>query len=298
MQHRRLGSLTASVVGLHASALGTRLDRGDSDRLVGTALDVGLTLFVTGEVEADGVAEEHLGRAIGRTRDDVVVATTVGDASPPRGIARLSREHVRLSVDASLTRLGRDWIDLLVLRDLDPRTSIEETLGALDEQVRAGKIRELAIGEVPADRLAEVMQAADELALRAPVAVVTPYGPHRLGADDELAPAAVELGLGVVAIDALADGRLVDADPDHDADGNPDELVERLRGRLDDLARHHGRDVVDLALAWTVERAGITAAITVASRPDEVVRLGTVGALPLDDVLRAELDERILDLDR
>ncbi|MEO1063002.1 MAG: aldo/keto reductase [Actinomycetota bacterium] len=298
MQHRQLGSLSPSVIGLRASALGTELDRTESDRLVGAALDVGLTLLLTGETDADGVAEEHLGRAVGRARDDVVVVTTVGDDEPPRGIARLTREHVRRSIDASLTRLGRDWIDLVVLRDLDARTSIEETLTALDEQVRAGKVRELGVGQMPAERLEEVAQASDELALHRPVAVLVDYGPHELGPDDELLPAVTELDLGAIATSPLAGGRLVRPDPDHAADGDPDDVVERLRTRIDDLARHHGREAVDLALSWTVGRSGIRAAVAGARTVEQVAELGRVGALPLDEIQQAELDERIEGLDR
>lgn len=298
MQHRQLGSLAPSVIGLRTTALGTELDRIESGRLVGVALDVGLTLFVTGETDADGVAEEHLGRAVGRSRDDVVLATTVGATAPPRGVARLTREHLRRSVDASLTRLGRDWIDLAVLGGLDVRTSIEETLTALDEQVRAGKIRELGVGEMPAERLEEIVQACDELALHRPVAVLVEYGPHALGPDDELLPAATELGLGAIATSPLAAGRLVRAVPDHAADGDPDDVVERLRGRIADLARHHGREVVDLSLSWTIGRAGIDSAVAGARTVEQVAELGRVGTLPLDPVQQAELDERIEGLER
>lgn len=292
MLERHLGSLRTSAVGVRCHWFATQLDRDESARVVARALDDGITLFVTSEIDAEGEAEAHVGRAVGQRRDDVVVATTVGDSDPPRGVAALSREHVRTSVDASLRRLGRDWIDLYILRDLDPRTSIDETLGALHELVVAGKVRELGVGSMPAERLAEVVDACRELALTPPVALLTPYGPSALGADDELLPAAVELDVAAIATSPLAGGRLVR--PENDDDTDPDDPVVRLRSRLDDLARHHGRDVVDLALSWTLGRAGVTACAVAARTPDQVAELGAVGTLGLDDVLLAELDERIL----
>ena len=206
----------------------------------------------------------------------------------------MSREHVRRSVDASLTRLGRDWIDLSVLRDLDARTSIQETLTALDELVRAGKVRELGVAAMSADRVAEIVEATAELDLRAPVAIVVDHGPHELASEDELLPAVDELGLGAIATTPLAGGLLVR--PDRDAPTDPNDRVERLRDRLDDLARHHGRDLVDLVLSWTVTRPPITAAVTGARTVEQVTRLGAVGTLPLVELLIAELDERIRSL--
>lgn len=291
VERRDLGSLQVHPVGLGTRWFATLLDRTESARLVAGALDVGLDLLLTTETDADGEAEVHVGRAIGPSRDDVVLATTVGDSAPELGVARLSREHVRTSVDASLRRLQRDWIDLYVLRDVDPRTSLEETLTALHELVVAGKVRELGIGELPAERLEEVVQACDELALTTPVAMLVEYGPHRLGPDQELLPAVDELGLAALATSPLAGGRLIR--PDDDADEGPEDRIVRLRERLIDLARHQGRDVVDLALSWTTQRRGVAAAGASARTTEQIAQLGAVGLLGLDGIVLEELDERI-----
>lgn len=259
--------------------------------MIAGALDAGIDLFVTGETDANGEAEVHLGRAIGSRRDDVVIATTVGGTTPDLGVRRLSKPHIVASVDASLRRLGRDWIDLYVLRDLDHHSPLDETLGALHELVVAGKVRELGIGEVPAAHLDEVVGVSRERSWAAPVASIIDYGPHRLEPDDELLPASAELGLGAVATAPLAAGRL--ARPDDD---DADDTVVRLRERLSDLAKHQGREIVDLVLSWTLQRPQIIAAVAGARTDAQVAQLGRAGNTELDTAVLDELNERIAGL--
>src|SRR5919112_2356823 len=147
MKVRRLGNsgLKVSVVGLGCNNFGMRIDQDQTQAVVDAAIDAGITLFDTADTYGRGASEELLGRALGKRRDDVVVATKfgmdMGGANGPDWGARGSRRYVRRAVDASLRRLGTDWIDLYQLHEPDPVTPIEETLAALHELVAEGKVR-------------------------------------------------------------------------------------------------------------------------------------------------------------
>src|SRR5919109_4697539 len=161
MDTRRIGSLEVSMVGLGCNNFGRRLDAGGTAAVVNAALDAGITFFYTADVYGEGKSEEFLGRALGRRRDEVVVATKFGIQMKGQGKGA-SPAYVRQAVEASLRRLGTDRIDLYQLHTPDPRVPIEETLGALDELVRAGKVREIGCSNFSADQL----RAAEEAARR------------------------------------------------------------------------------------------------------------------------------------
>ena len=142
METRQIGSLEVSTVGLGCNNFGRRLDSDATSAVVDAALDAGITFFDTADVYGGTKSEEYLARALGRRRDDVVVATKFGSrVDEQRRGAR--PEYVHRAVEESLRRLGTDRIDLYQLHTPDPDVPIGETLGALDELVRAGKVREV-----------------------------------------------------------------------------------------------------------------------------------------------------------
>jgi aryl-alcohol dehydrogenase-like predicted oxidoreductase len=142
MEKRRVGSLEVSVVGLGCNNFGIRLDAQGTERVVHAALDAGINFFDTADVYGGARSEELLGKALGRRRDAVVVATKFGlPLDEQRKGAR--PEYIKQAVEASLRRLGTDRIDLYQLHRADPEVPIADTLGALDELVRQGKVREL-----------------------------------------------------------------------------------------------------------------------------------------------------------
>src|SRR6478736_9066419 len=147
MTYRQLGDsgLTVSTVGLGCNNFGRRIDQEATNAVVRTAIDAGVTLFDTADIYGRGASEEMLGLALGAERENVVVATKFGmdmqGSNGPDWGVRGSRRYVRKAVEASLRRLGTDWIDLYQLHRPDPVTPIEETLAALDELVREGKVR-------------------------------------------------------------------------------------------------------------------------------------------------------------
>ena len=154
MTYRPLGSsgLMVSTVGLGTNAFGARIDADQTQRVVDAALDAGVTLFDTSDTYGVGASEELLGRALGKRRDDVVVATKfgmdMGGANGPDWGARASRRYVRRAVEASLRRLGTDHIDLYQLHQPDLVTPVEETLEALTELVTEGKVRYLGCSQL------------------------------------------------------------------------------------------------------------------------------------------------------
>ena len=151
MDTRRIGSLTVSLAGLGCNNFGSRLDEAASREVVAAALDAGITFFDTADIYGSTLSEQYLGRALGRRRDEVVLATKFGIQREDGGRRVNGRpEYVRAALDASLQRLGVDHIDLYYQHRVDPDTPIEETWGALAELAEAGKIRYAGISEASA----------------------------------------------------------------------------------------------------------------------------------------------------
>ena len=144
MEFRRLGNsgLSVSEIGLGCNNFGGRVDQSGTKRVVDAALDHGITLFDTADVYGGSDSEVFLGKALGSRRSDVIIATKFGMAMGQDALSRGgSRRYIMKAVDASLGRLGTDYIDLYQIHFPDPATPIDETLSALDDLVRAGKVR-------------------------------------------------------------------------------------------------------------------------------------------------------------
>ncbi len=165
METRRIGSLEVSLVGLGCNNFGSRLEATGTAAVVHAALDAGVTLFDTADIYGGTHSEELLGRALGPRRAQVIVATKFGMPidDERRGA---SPAYVRRAVEDSLRRLGTDYIDLYQLHEPDPRTPIAETLGVLDDLVRAGKVREIGCSNFSVQQLREAEGAVQEGAAR------------------------------------------------------------------------------------------------------------------------------------
>lgn len=260
-----------------------------ADELVGTALDAGITLFDTADVYAGGESETLLGAALRSRRQEIVLATKVGfRTGAPLTQAGLSRRHILWSVDQSLRRLGTDWIDLYIAHREDPHTPIEETVLALDEVVRAGKVRYLGFSNWQAWRAA----AAVEMQKAGGLARFTHGQMHYslLGRDIErdMIPMLRNYGLGLTTWSPLASGFLSGKytreslrDPANRLSGfdllpfDKEQgfgLVERLRA----IAARRGVSVAQISLAWLLANRTVTS-----------VLLGAAKAEQLQDNLRA-----------
>ncbi len=160
MESRRIGSLTVSVVGVGCNNFGARIDEARTREVIDAALEAGINFFDTADVYGGGKSEELLGRIIGSRRPRVVIATKFGLEMAGQG--RGARpEYVKHAIDASLERLGTDYVDLYQQHTPDPDVPIAETLGALDDLVRAGKVREIGCSNFSVAQLREARDASD-----------------------------------------------------------------------------------------------------------------------------------------
>ena len=213
MQYRPLGRTGVQVSTL---ALGTMnlgkiggTTQADADALVGAALDAGINLVDTADVYSAGQSEQMLGKALAGRRDDVVLATKAGlPMGEDRNARGGSRRWLTKALEDSLRRLDVDHVDLYQVHRWDPTTSDEETLSALTDLQRAGKIRSFGTSTFPAHRLVQAQWAARERALGRYVTEQPSYSVLQRGIEAHVLPVAQEYGLGVLAWSPLASGWL------------------------------------------------------------------------------------------
>ena len=206
METRRIGSLTVSVVGLGCNNFGVRLDVARTAAVVQAALDAGITFFDTADIYGDTRSEEFLGRALGERRRDVIVATKFGMAVDERRRGA-KPEYVRQAAEDSLRRLGTDCIDLYQLHQPDPDTPIADTLEALNELVRAGKVREIGCSNFSAGQIREAQDAPRPGAARF-VSVQNEYSLLQREAEGAVIPECLRAGLSFIPYFPLASGLL------------------------------------------------------------------------------------------
>jgi aryl-alcohol dehydrogenase-like predicted oxidoreductase len=159
MQTRKIGSLEVSVVGLGCNNFGWRIDADASAKVIDAAIESGLTFFDTADRYGKGQSEDFLGRALGSRRNQIILATKFG-MEMEKGQKGASPKYIREAIEASLRRLKTDRIDLYQLHQPDPKTPIADTLGALDQLVRAGKVREIGCSNFSDAQIREAVDAA------------------------------------------------------------------------------------------------------------------------------------------
>ncbi|MGH3447513.1 MAG: aldo/keto reductase [Nocardioidaceae bacterium] len=214
MTYRQLGpsGLTVSQVGVGCNAFGARIDVDQTQAVVDAAVDAGITLFDTSDTYGRGSSEEILGRALGSRRDDVVIATKFGmdmrGANGPDWGVRGSRRYIRKAVEASLRRLGTDWIDLYQMHEPDPHTPIEETLAALHELVTEGKVRYIGSSNFSGWQAVDADWTARTGGQTPFVSAQNKYSLYDRSADAELLPALEHLGVGLLPFFPLEFGLL------------------------------------------------------------------------------------------
>lgn len=250
-------------------------DHADCVRLIHRALDAGINLIDTADAYAGGQSEEIVGDALWGRRDDVVLATKfhlpMGDDPNARGN---SRRWIRHAVDASLRRLRTDRIDLYQVHRPDPDTAIEETVDALTDLVRAGKIVAWGTSTFPASDIVEAHWAAVRHGVAGPHTEQPPYSILNRGIEREVLPVCRRYGMGVLAWSPLAGGWLTgkyrreqpppagsraETNPDH-FDGHNATKLDAVE-RLVEVAGLAGVPLAHLALAWVVEHPGVTSAL-------------------------------------
>lgn len=289
MEQRNLGKsgLRVSAVGLGCNNFGGRIDLEATRRVVHKALDLGITLFDEADTYGDprGNSESCLGQILGDRRKDIVLASKF--ARPMDGSGRFegaSRGYIMAAVEASLKRLKTDWIDLYQQHQPDPLTPIEETLRALDDLVRQGKVRYLGASTLPAWQVVEAQWTAKHLGLERFVACQEEYSLLARGLDREMMPVLESYGLGLIPFRPLADGVLTGkyrrgAAP---AAGSRLDRMPRAAGRylsdqnwaaierLEGFAAERGRTLLEPALGWLLQRPAVASVIAGATTPEQV----------------------------
>jgi len=280
MRYRSLGvgGPEVSVVGLGCNNFGRRNDEPAARAVVDAALDVGVTLFDTADVYGDGDSERFLGAALGTRRDDVVVATKFGGRMEGRGGG--SAAHVRRAVEASLERLGTDRIDLYQYHSPDGVTPIEETLAALDELVRAGKVRYVGSSNFSPEQVDEADRIARERGWARFVSAQNEYSLLNREAEAELLPTCERLGIGVLPYFPLASGLLTGkyrrGEPPPEGTrlaGNPGRLTDEAFDRVEALehyASERGRTLLEVAIGVLAARPPVASVIAGATKPEQV----------------------------
>ncbi len=285
MELRNIGKsrLRVSVVGLGCNNFGA-LDIESSRKVVHRALDLGVTLFDTADVYGNkGGSEEQLGEILGARRKDIVLATKFGMPMSDVKVGA-SRRYIMQAVEDSLRRLKTDWIDLYQLHQGDPKTPIEETLRALDDLVRAGKVRYVGCSNLPAWQVADAQWTARTGGIAAFVSAQDEYSLLVRDAERELIPALNSHGLGLLPYFPLASG-LLTGKYKHGAAipaGTRMALMKRLSdrymteknwqivGRLEEFCTAHSHSMLELAFSWLAANPVLSSVIAGATRPEQV----------------------------
>jgi aryl-alcohol dehydrogenase-like predicted oxidoreductase len=287
MRHRALGSsgLVVSVVGIGCNAFGSRIGPDAVQDVVDAAFDEGVTFFDTADTYGLGTSEELLGAALAGRRDEVVVATKFGmdmkgRNGPDQG-ARASRRYVRRAVEASLRRLGTDHIDLYQLHQPDLVTPVEETLEAMNELVVEGKVRYLGCSNFAAWEVTRASWVARTRGLRGFVTAQNEYSLYNRVAEDELVPACLEAGVGILPYYPLAYGlltgkyssgtapegsRLADESQQHRLAGADLSRVSAL----EEYAAARGLDLLSVAVGGLAAQPAVGSVIAGVSRASQV----------------------------
>jgi len=276
--------LPVSVVGLGCNNFGGRIDAEKTAAVVHAALDAGVTLFDTADIYGQGLSEQYLGQALGPRRHEVVLATKFGmdmqGANGPDWGARGSRRYIRRAVESSLRRLGTDWIDLYQLHAPDPRTPIAETLGALTELVREGKVRYLGCSNFAGWQVADADWTARANGLERFISAQNYYNLLHRSVEAELAPACEQFGLGILPYFPLASGLLSgkyrrgEAAPEGTRlAGRPDALSnDRFDAveALETFAEERGLSLLDVAIGGLLAQKAVASVIAGATKPEQV----------------------------
>lgn len=317
MKYRLLGNtgvhvselcLGAMTFGARWEAIGA-LGQAEADALVGRSIEAGVNFFDTADVYSTGESEEILGRALAARRREVLIATKVrGRMGPGANEVGLSRLHVVQAVEASLRRLGTDYIDLYQIHRGDPLTDVEETLGALTDLVRTGKVRYIGCSNLPAWELMKALAVSRRRGFEAFTATQSYYALVGRELERETIPLVRDQGLGLLVWSPLAGGFLTgkftrsggETDARRARFDFPPLDKERAFDVLDamqPIAAAHGASIAQVALAWLLRKDVVTsviigarrmeqlednlAAVELALTAEEMARLDDVSRLPL-----------------
>ena len=309
MEQRNLGrsGLIVSAVGLGCNNFGGRIGVNDTRAVVHRALDVGITFFDTSDTYGErGTSEEYLGGALGARRKDIVLASKFARPMDPEGrLQGASRRYVISAVEASLRRLNTDYIDLYQQHIADPLTPIEETLRALDDLVRHGKVRYIGCSTLAAWQVVEAQWTSTHLGLDRYVCCQERYNLLERDLDQQLMPVIQPYGLGLIPFSPLANGLLTGkyrrntplpagarlTETARLADRYLTERNWHVVERLGDFCAARGRGLLELAISWLLNRPGVASVIAGATTPEQVAANVAASGWALSREDMDEIDE-------
>jgi aryl-alcohol dehydrogenase-like predicted oxidoreductase len=309
LEHRNLGrsGLVVSAIGLGCNNFAGRIDFDATRRVVHRALDLGITLFDNADTYGErGGAEEYLGRILGPRRKDIVLATKFGRPMDASGrLQGASRRYIMEAVEASLKRLQTDYIDLYWQHIADPLTPIAETMRALDDLVRSGKVRYIACSTLASWQVVEAQWTAREQHLDPFIACQERYSLLERDYERDMAPMVEAYGLGLVPFSPLANGLLTGKYRRNQklpagarltvtqrmADRYLTERNWAVTERLADFCAARGHSLLELAFGWLLRRPMVASVIAGATSPEQLdanVRAGgwALSAEEMDEIDR------------
>jgi aryl-alcohol dehydrogenase-like predicted oxidoreductase len=314
MDRRNIGrsGLRVSEVGLGCNNFGWRIGLDEARAVVHKALDLGVTLFDTADIYGNGGgSEDCLGHILSDRRKEIVLSTKFGMSMGPerRGA---SRRYIIESVEGSLRRLRTDWIDLYQLHEPDPLTPIEETLRALDDLIRQGKVRYIGCSNLSAWEIVRARHISKEMELEHFISTQDEYSLIIRDAERELIPSLQAYGMGFLPYFPLASGLLTgkyrrgEALPTDSRFATIDRLAKRYLNdanwrkteALAAFCEQRGRDLVELAFSWLLAQPAVSSVMAGATRPDQVEanvraaqwKLSAEDLQDIDEVDRGEVD--------
>src|SRR3954464_13081320 len=295
MEYRQLGrsglrvsTITLGTMGFGGTGWATpvgQIDVEGARKQIGLARDAGVNLFDTADVYSSGLSEEILGKALGSDRDEVLIATKVrlpmGEGPNDAG---LSRHHIIRAAEASLRRLGTDYIDLYQVHEWDGHTPLEETLTALDDLVRSGKVRYVGCSNYAAWQMMKALGISDARQLERFASTQVYYSLHSRHVETEIVPACIDQGVGILVWSPIAGGLLsgkyrrgVDAPqgsrhlsewsepPVHDEDKLYDTIETAAK-----IGADHGVSAAQVSLAYLLAKPAVTSLIVGARTPEQL----------------------------
>lgn len=292
MNLRPIGTtpLKVSTVGLGCNNFGLRIDSGEPSRaVIHKALDLGITFFDTADVYGHrGGSETALGNFLGARRKDIVIASKFGnvmdDAGANSTMKGASRRYIMTAVEASLKRLKTDWIDIYQLHRFDPATPLEETMGALDDLVKQGKVRYLGISQPAPWQLVDMQWTARHHGHATLTTCEVEYSLLKRQPERELIPAMAKHGVSLLPFYPLASGFLTGK---YRRDAPKPEGARLTRGKryeemfmtdanwtrleqLEAFCKARGRTLLELAFSWLAAQPVVACVIAGATRPEQL----------------------------
>jgi voltage-dependent potassium channel beta subunit len=311
MKYRRLGrtGLKVSEISLGSwLTYGGYVERENAVNAIKTAYDLGINFFDTANVYEKGAAEVLVGETLkAYPRESYVLATKafwpMGDGPNDRG---LSRKHIMEQAHASLKRLGHDYVDIFYCHRHDPETPLDETLRAIDDLVRQGKVLYVGVSEWQASQLAEALTVADRYLLDRIVVNQPIYNMFERYIEKEIIPLSERSGIGQVVFSPLAQGLLTGkytsasdipegsraAKLEWMRKGITEEKIAKVR-ELEKIAAELEVSVGNLALAWILRQPNVASALVGASRPEQVTENAKASGIELSEDIQTRIEETL-----